>query len=64
MCGFCHTRNPIHLVTATKYTAFGVIEYRVFPKHRIDCSTTTNGVVKAMAAVVTGETGRRRSPLF
>src|SRR5438552_19060124 len=37
MCCFYHTCNTINLVTATKYTAFGVMEYCVFVKrsHRL-----------------------------
>src|SRR2546428_11761170 len=47
MCCFYHTSNTINLVTATKYTAFWVIEYCVFVKDLIDCSATTHGVIFA-----------------
>jgi hypothetical protein len=43
MCCFYHTSNTINLVTATKYTAFGVMEYCVFVKDLVDCSATTRG---------------------
>ena len=45
MCCFYQTSNTINLVTATKYTAFGVMEYCVFVKDLVDCSATTHGVI-------------------
>ena len=42
-----HTSNTINLVTATKYTAFGVMEYCVFVKNLVDCSATTHRVIFA-----------------
>src|SRR5437763_13576235 len=47
MCRFYHTSNTINLVTATKYTAFGVMEYCVFVKDLVNCSATTHGVIFA-----------------
>jgi hypothetical protein len=47
MCRFYQTSNAINLVTATKYTAFGVMEYCVFVKDLVDCSATTYGVIFA-----------------
>lgn len=47
MCCFDHTSNTINLVTATKYTAFGVMEYCVFVKDLVDCSATAHGVIFA-----------------
>src|SRR5438445_213702 len=47
MCCFYHTSNTINLVSATKYTAFWVIEYCVFVKDLIDCNATTHGVIFA-----------------
>jgi hypothetical protein len=47
MCGFDHTSNTINLVTAPKYTAFGVMEYCIFVKDVVDCSATTHGVIFA-----------------
>ena len=44
---FDHTSDTIDLVTATKYTAFGVIEYCVFVKDLVDCSATTHRVIFA-----------------
>ena len=59
MCCFYHTSNTINLVTATKYTAFGVIEYCVFVKDLIDCSATTHGVIFAKyVAQITKQQGR------
>ena len=47
MCCFYHTSDTINLVTATKYTAFWIIECGVFVKDLIDCSATTHGVIFA-----------------
>src|SRR5260370_21058625 len=59
MCCFYHTSNTINLVTATKYTAFGVIEYCVFVKDLIDSSATTHGVIFAKyVAQITKQQGR------
>src|ERR1700738_1393529 len=59
MCCFYHTSNTINLVTATKYTAFWVIEYCVFVKDLIDCSATTHGVIFAKyVAQITKQQGR------
>src|SRR5207245_9942103 len=59
MCCFYHTSNTINLVTATKYTAFWVIEYCVFVKDLIDCSATTYGVIFAKyVAQITKQQGR------
>src|SRR3979490_2916638 len=59
MCCFYHTSNTINLVTATKYTAFGIIEYCVFVKDLIDCSATTHGVIFAKyVAQITKQQGR------
>src|SRR3979411_2267490 len=59
MCCFCHTSNTINLVTATKYTAFWVIEYCVFVKDLVDCSATTHGVIFAKYVVqITKQQGR------
>src|SRR5438477_5911711 len=66
---FYHTCNTINLVTATKYTALGVIEYCVFVKDLVDCSATTHGVIFAKyVAQITKQQGRyavghRLSPL-
>src|SRR5437879_13310031 len=43
MCCFYHTSNTINLVSATKYSAFWIIEYRIFMKDLVDCSATTHG---------------------
>jgi len=43
VCCFYHTSNTINLVSATKYTAFGVIECCIFMKDLVDCSATTHG---------------------
>jgi hypothetical protein len=45
MCCFYQTSNTINLVSATKYTAFWVIEYCIFMKDLVDCSATTHGVI-------------------
>src|SRR5579864_5935997 len=59
MSCFDHTSNTINLVTATKYTAFGVIEYCVFVKDLVDCSATTHGVIFAKyVAQITKQQGR------
>src|SRR5258705_10812497 len=59
MCCFYHASNTINLVTATKYTAFWVIEYCVFMKGLIDCSATTHGVIFAKyVAQITKQQGR------
>jgi len=47
MCCFNHTSNTINLVSATKYTAFWVIEYCIFMKGLVDCRATTHGVIFA-----------------
>jgi hypothetical protein len=47
MCCFYHTSNTINPVTATKYTAFWVMEYCVFVKDLVDCSATTHGIIFA-----------------
>src|SRR6267378_391567 len=51
MCCFYHTGNTINLVTATKYTAFGVIEHSIFVKDLVDCSAATHGVIFAKNVV-------------
>src|ERR1700693_3657915 len=54
-----HTSNAINLVTATKYTAFGVMEYCVFVKDLVDCSATTHRVIFAKyVAQITKQQGR------
>src|SRR6202045_3831549 len=54
-----HTSNTINLVTTTKCTAFGVIEYCVFVKDFVDCSATTHGVIFAKyVAQITKQQGR------
>src|SRR5437899_11719922 len=59
MCCFYQTSNTINLVTATKYTAFGVIEYCVFVKDLVDCSATTHRVIFAKyVAQITKQQGR------
>src|SRR6266567_5068085 len=59
MCCFYHTSNTINLVSATKYTAFGVIEYCIFMKDLVDCSATTHGVIFAKyVAQITKQQGR------
>src|SRR2546425_12504019 len=59
MCCFYHTSNTINLVTATKFTAFWVIEYCVFVKDLVDCSATTHGVTFAKyVAQITKQQGR------
>src|SRR3954471_16219453 len=59
MCCFYHTSNTINLVTAMKYTTFGVIEYCVFVKDLIDCSATTHGIIFAKyVAQITKQQGR------
>src|SRR2546428_12906316 len=59
MCCFYHTSNTINLVTATKYTAFWVIEYCVFVKDLVDCSATMHGVIFAKyVAQITKQQGR------
>ena len=40
---FYHTSDMINLASATKYTAFWVIEYCIFVKDLVDCSATTDG---------------------
>src|SRR2546429_6621366 len=59
MCCFYNTSNTINLVSATKYTAFWVIEYCVFVKDLVDCSATTHGVIFAKyVAQITKQQGR------
>src|SRR2546427_3823069 len=59
MCCFYHTSNTINLVTATKYTAFGVMEYTIFVPDLVDCSATTHGVIFAKyVAQITKQQGR------
>src|SRR5437899_2154852 len=59
MCCFYLTSNTINLVTATKYAAFGVIEYCVFVKDLVDCSPTKDGVIFAKyVAQITKQQGR------
>src|SRR5882757_8045759 len=59
MCCFYQTSNTINLVTATKYTAFGVMEYCIFVKDLVACSATTHGVVFAKyVAQITKQQGR------
>src|SRR6266849_6540934 len=59
MCCFYHTSNTINLVSATKYTAFWVIEYCIFMKDLVDCSATTHGVIFAKyVAQITKQQGR------
>ncbi len=49
----------INLVTATKYTAFGVMEYCLFVKDLVDCRATTHGVIFAKhVAQITKQQGR------
>src|SRR5215472_2212362 len=61
MCCFYHTSNTINLVTATKYSALGVIEYCVFVKDLVDCSATTHGIIFAKyVAQITKQQGRYR----
>ena len=56
---FYHTSNSINLVSATKYTAFWVIEYSVFVKNLVDCSATTHRVIFAKyVAQITKQQGR------
>jgi len=56
---FYHTSNTINLVSATKYTAFGVMEYCIFMKDLVDCSATTHGVIFAKyVAQITKQQGR------
>jgi hypothetical protein len=43
MCCFYHTSNTANLVSATEYTAFGVIEYCIVMKDLVDCSATRTG---------------------
>ena len=56
MCCFYQTSNTINLATATKYTAFGVMEYCVFVKDLVDCSATTSGVIPAPVSVTVTRT--------
>src|SRR6267154_6608173 len=59
MCCFYHTSDTINLVSATKYTAFWVIEYCIFMKDLVDCSATTHGVIFAKyIAQITKQQGR------
>jgi hypothetical protein len=59
MCCFYHTSDTINLVSATKYTAFWVIEYCIFVKDLVDCSATTHGVIFAKyVAQITKQQGR------
>jgi hypothetical protein len=59
MCRFYHTGNTINLVSATKYTAFWVIEYCVFVKDLVDCSATTHWVIFAECVTqITKQQGR------
>src|ERR1700720_3819076 len=59
MCCFYHTSNTMNLVSATKCTAFWVIEYCIFVKDLIDCSATTHGVIFAKyVAQITKQQGR------
>src|SRR5579864_4811625 len=59
MCGFDHTGNTINLIPATKYAAFGVIEYCIFMKDLVDCCAATHGVIFAKyVAQVTKQQGR------
>src|SRR5580700_7025429 len=59
MCCFYQTSNTINLVTATKCTAFWVIEYCIFMKDLVDCSATTHGVIFAKyVAQITKQQGR------
>src|SRR6266481_3828317 len=59
MCCFYHTSNTINLVSATKFTAFWVIEYCIFMKDLVDCSATTHGVIFAKyVAQITKQQGR------
>ena len=44
---FYHASNAIDLIAATKYTAFGIIEYRVLMEDLIDCSATAHGIIFA-----------------
>src|SRR5208282_2675744 len=56
---FYHTSNAINLVTAAKYTAFGVMEYTIFVPDLVDCSATTHGVIFAKyVAQITKQQGR------
>src|SRR6266704_2207874 len=59
MCCFYHTSDTINLISATKYTAFWVIEYCIFMKDLVDCSATTDGVIFAKyVAQITKQQGR------
>ena len=59
MCCFYHTSNTINLVSATKYTPFGVIEYCIFLEDLVDCNATTYGVIFAKyIAQITKQQGR------
>jgi hypothetical protein len=58
MCCFYHTSNTINLVTATKYTAFGVIENCVFVKDFVDCSATAQGSFSPNTSQITEQQGR------
>jgi hypothetical protein len=56
---FYNTSNTINLVSATKYTAFWVIEYCIFVKDLVDCSATTHGIIFAKyVAQITKQQGR------
>ena len=59
MCRFYHTSNTTNRVSATKYTAFWVIEYCIFVKDLVDCSAKTHGVIFAKyVAQITKQQGR------
>src|SRR4051812_31740959 len=67
---FYQTSNTVNLVTATKYTAFGVMEYCIFVKDLVDCSATTHGIIfSKYVAQITKQQGRyairhELSPLY
>src|SRR5438552_1523057 len=58
MCCFYHTSNTINLVTATKFTAFWVIEYCIFVKDLVDCSATHGVIFAKYVAQITKQQGR------
>ena len=56
---FYRTSNAINLVTATKCTAFGVMEYTILVPDLVDCSATAHGVIFAKyVAQITKQQGR------
>src|SRR6476646_9833177 len=54
-----HTSNTINLVTSAKYTAFGIMKYRVFVQDLIDCSAAAHGIIFAKYVMqITKQQGR------